>query len=221
MSLEKNIQKLREQIQQLKEEIQWVTEAPVTREEWKERVTSWVEGMAAKADRTSSAMLSLRSANTKVVRAADLLEIQTSVAQVAGLTTVRPLEFSIAPHLTWLLGDAIKAAMLAKVETIDYVPGLPMSERPARLDQLTKQLRVLEEKEEALICEAEASQQPIFRRSDIDPAVVLNYDPNGSMNEVPSRKVYVSSQRPPADPASEAAIKHAIGQSAMPLFHRP
>lgn len=175
MSIEKSIQKLREQIQQLKEEIEWVAEAPVTREEWKERVASWVDGMAANADRTSSALLSLRSANPRTVRDADLLAIQTSVAQVAGQTTVRSIDFSIAPHLTWLLGDAIKASMLAKVEAMDYVPGLPLAERPARLAQLKQDLRALEEKEEALICEAEANHMPIYRRSDADPAVVLNY----------------------------------------------
>lgn len=82
MSIEKSIQKLREQIQQLKEEIEWVAEAPVTREEWKERVASWVDGMTARAERTSSALLSLRSANPRTVRDADLLAIQTSVAQV-------------------------------------------------------------------------------------------------------------------------------------------
>lgn len=211
MSLEKNIQKLREQIQQLKEEIQWVTEAPVTREEWKERVTSWVEGMAASASRTNSSLLSLRSANPKTVRDADLLRIETSVAQVAGQTTIRPLEFSIAPHLTWLLGDAIKEAMLAKVDAIDYVPGLPLSERPARIAQLTKELRVLEEKEEALICEAEASHLAIYRRADVDPAVVLNYDPNGSMTEALSRTVYVGSAPLPA-PSTEF-VAHQAAQS--------
>ncbi|MRT21970.1 hypothetical protein FYM52_16685 [Comamonas sp. CAH-2] len=211
MSIEKSIQKLREQIQQLKEEIEWVAEAPVTREEWKERVASWVDGMAAKADRTSSALLSLRSANPLTVRDADLLAIQASVAQVAGMTTVRSIDFSIAPHLTWLLGDAIKASMLAKVEAMDYVPGLPLAERPARLAQLKQDLRALEEKEEALICEAEANHMPIYRRSDADPAVVLNYDPKGTMNEPASRKVYASSA--PLPEASPEFVAHQAAQS--------
>lgn len=198
MSLEKNIQNLREQIQQLKEEIEWVANAPVTRQEWKERVASWVDGMAAKAEKADNSLLSLRSANPQTVNRADLLNIETSVVQNAGASTVKSVEFSIAPPLTWLLGDAIKATLMTRVEAVDYVPGLPMAERPARLAQLKQDLRTLEEKEEALICEAEANRQPIYRRSDVDPAVVLNYDPQGTLNEPVSRKVYVSNAAPVA-----------------------
>lgn len=208
MALLKEVQKLREQIQQLKEEIEWVATAPVTREEFKERVLSWVDGKAARAEKSEIGLMQLRSANPHTVMHADVLGVGTRTVNIAGRTDVLPIEFSIAPQLTWLLGDTIKETLLAKVEAMDYVPGLPMSERPERLAQLRQELRTLEEKEEALICESEASSQPVYRRSDADPAVVLSYDPKGTMAEIPSRRVYVSGAPLPA-PSPQFAVHQA------------
>ncbi|RDI12454.1 hypothetical protein DFO48_10371 [Comamonas sp. AG1104] len=74
------------------------------------------------------------------------------------------LIISIAPQLIWLFGDTIEKVFLAKVDAMDYVPGLPLTERTTRREQLTTQLRTLEEKEEELICEAELAHLPIYRR---------------------------------------------------------
>lgn len=213
MNLVQNIQKLRDQIQQLKEEIEWVTTAPVTREEFKERVLGWVNDMAARAEQAARGLNCLRSPNPHTVNGADLLGVETRVTSIEGKTGVTPIEFSIAPQLTWLLGDAIKETLLAKVEAMDYVPGLPMDERPARLAQLGQELRALEEKEEALICEAEADNQKIYRRADADPAVVLSYDPQGTMIDAPPGKVRVSGAPLPAPNA--AFTLHQATQSMV------
>ena len=112
------------------------------------------------------------------------------------------LNISIAPQLIWLFGDTIKKVFLAKVDAMDYVPGLPLTERTTRREQLTTQLRTLEEKEEELICEAELAHLPIYRRADADPAVVLAYDPDGDMGAQGARLVSVSSSAPTSNPAA-------------------
>ena len=196
MKFQQNIQKLRDQIQQLNEEVEWVSTAPVTREELKERVLAWVDSMATRAESAAIGLNDLRSPRPHTFNGADLLKVETRVVSIEGKTGVSPLKFSLAPQLTWLLGDAIKDSLLAKVDAMDYVPGLPMDERPARLAQLKQELRALEQKEEALICEAEANNLQIYRRADADPAVILNYDPEGTMIDAPLGKVRVSMHQP-------------------------
>ncbi len=77
-----------------------------------------------------------------------------------------------------------------------------LTERTTRREQLTMQLRTLEEKEEELICEAELAHLPIYRRADADPAVVLAYDPDGDMGAQGARLVSVSSSAPTSNPAA-------------------
>ena len=112
------------------------------------------------------------------------------------------LNISIAPQLIWLFGGTIKKVFLAKLDAMDYVPGLPLTERTTRREQLTTQLCTLEEKEEELICEAELAHLPIYRRADADPAVVLAYDPDGDMGAQGARLVSVSSSAPTSNPAA-------------------
>lgn len=111
------------------------------------------------------------------------------------------LNISIAPQLIWLFGDTIKKVFLAKVDAMDYVPGLPLTERTSRHEQLTTQLPHTGGKEE-LICEAELANLPIYRRADADPAVVLAYDPDGDMGAQGARMVSLSSSAPTSNPAA-------------------
>lgn len=213
MTFVQKINKLREEIQQVNEELKWLKESPITKEEFKARVVDWVQIAANNADDAERRLTHLRHPDASAHRSA-MLEISTR-AHIPGGThpTVAPVEFSIAPQLTWLFGEQIKQALLAKIDSMDYVPGLPLAERPARRKQLEQNRRVLEEKEEALICESEEANAPVYRRAQADPAVVLAYDKDGVMGAEGERKVYVSRQSQPSDPA----VSQAIGQSIIPL----
>lgn len=221
MDFVQKISKLREQIQQVNEELKWLDESPVTQEEHKARVAEWVQAITNNAQDFDNSLAALRRPNAKVHNSS-MLKVSTMVHVPGGThPTVAQVNLSLASPLAWLFGDQIKEALLAKVEAMDYVPGLPMAERPARRKQLLQNLRVLEEKEEALICESEEANAPVYRRGDADPAVVLAYDKDSEMGAEGVRQVYVSGQRPAANPVSDTAVKHAIGQSVVPLFHRP
>lgn len=220
MEFVQKITKLREQIQQVKEELKWLDESPVTLEEYKARVAEWVTIMSNNAQDFDNSLAALRRPNAAAHKSS-MLKVSTRVHVPGGThPTIAPLDISLASPLAWLFADQIKQALLAKVDAMDYVPGLPMAERPARRKQLLQNLRVLEEKEEALICESEEANAPVYRRGDADPAVVLAYDKDSEMAEG-VRQVYVSGQRPAANPASDTVVKQAIGQSVVPLFHRP
>lgn len=175
MDFVQKVNKLREQILQTREEIEWVATAPVPREDFKAQVLRWVDAMAAKAVEAESSLFALRSCQPALLSVADPFRMQTSVSITGERPNVVPVKFSLSPMLAWAFGDLIKASLLAKVDAMDYVPGLPLAERPQRLKHLKEQLLQLEEKEEALICQAEAARVQIYRRADINPAVVLSY----------------------------------------------
>jgi hypothetical protein len=85
--------------------------------------------------------------------------------------------------LAWVMGDALVQRMHAEIDRLDYRPGPPLAERPARLAELKAALRKIEQQEEELICRAEDTGVIIPRRHDADPGVVLGFDPKGQMAE--------------------------------------
>lgn len=192
MELIQKIQKLREQILQAKEELEWLEQAPLSREEFKGQVLTWFEHISASAAEANNRFLALRFPDQSISHV-DPLKIEYPVAlPVKGNVVSSVMKFSITPQLFWLLGDTIKESLLAKVEAMDYVPGLPRAERVKRREQLSSQLHTLEVKEEELICEAELAKLQIFRRADADPAVVLAYDSDGDMGANGPKLVSVS-----------------------------
>lgn len=178
MQFVQKIDKLREQIRQIKEELVWLDEAPLDHADLKGRVVQWVDRMmeSTGAKDVESSFLSLRDPGGKSSHV-DMLKVSCGVS-VPVVPHVDSVKMSIAPQLVWLFGDQVKQALLAKVDAMDYVPGLPLSERPERRKRLLQELRALEEKEEALICESEEAKAPVYRRADADPAVVLSYNPD-------------------------------------------
>ena len=202
MELIQKIHKLREQILQIKEEVNWLKTAPLSREEFKGQVLKWFEHMSAGAAEADNRFLSLRFPD-QAISLVDPLKVEYPLTlPVVGRVVSSLMKFSITPQLLWLLGDTIKASLLAKVEAMEYVPGLPRAERVKRCEQLTTQLHTLEVKEEELICEAELANLPIYRRADADPAVVLNYDPEGDMGAPGLQQVSINMHAATITPAA-------------------
>ncbi|MBS7243181.1 MAG: hypothetical protein KIG98_02385 [Comamonas sp.] len=213
MDFVQKINKLREQIQQVNEELNWLDGAPLPKDEFKARVVAWVDHMASSLKDAEGSLASFRRPDVDS-RNSKMLNISSRIHVHGGEhSTVAPFEVSLAPQLAWLFGDQIKEVLLTKVDAMDYVPGLPMAERPERRKQLLQNRRVLEEKEEALICESEEAQLPVFRREDADPAVVLGYDPDGEMGIEGTRMAYASG----AAQSTTPAVRQAIGQAVIPL----
>lgn len=174
-------EKIRIQIQNVGDEIAWLASAPVPKEELKVRATEACRALAATFLEDGNPMR--RLALPKPDSLLSLLKINASTFHRGEVVSTTAVE--VGPIIAWCLGDILTQRMHAEIDSLDYQAGPPMADRPARLAKLKADLRRLEGQEEALICKAEAEGISIQRRSDADPAVVLNYDPDGEMAEGP------------------------------------
>ena len=79
----------------------------------------------------------------------------------------------MAPMLCSLFGPELKARLGQAIESLPITPGPALKDRPARLQHLRDELDRLERGEERLIREAEAAGEPLERRGDARPEIVL------------------------------------------------
>ena len=77
------------------------------------------------------------------------------------------------PMLCWLLGDTLKAKLTAAIEALPPSTGIPLKDRPAVAQRLRDEIARLETAEERLVREAEAAGEPLERRGDARPEIVL------------------------------------------------
>ena len=233
-TLHQDVDQVRDEIEPVREELQWLASSSVPRDELKARITAAVGVERRNAD-SGRVLRSLASPTSDAYSAtfADMFKVQTKATFLGGdKPDILPAEVPLSPMLAWLLGDELTKNLHAKVDALEYTPGPPMAERPARRAQLLATLRQLEEKEEALICTGEAAGLWIARRGDADPAVVLGYDPKGSMTEaggvpgitvaprgvlnaVPDQVATVQSSAPAAAPSVAQASMPSMGPVAM------
>lgn len=189
------VAKLRIEIDRLRDEIEWVSTAFVPPDELKARATKHCQAMAQEFD-AASRLMSLAHPHAGSAEMQAMFKLHSSVfigggrveQQGDNTAFVAPTVSSAnidgaGQMLAWLMGDALAQRMCAEIDRLDYRPGPPMVERPARLAEMNAALRKLEQQEEALICGAEDTGIIIPRRLDADPAVILGYDPKGQMAE--------------------------------------
>lgn len=185
-TLHQGVESVRDEIAMLLEELRWLDTALVPPDELKARIT---EAVAAE-QRSAGTNGTLRSLATPTKDKfhtgtfGSMFAVETKATYLGTGPAIMPVKVEIASVLAWLLGDELTKNLHAKVDALQYTPGPPMAERPKCRAELLAALRLLEEKEEALICTGEEAGLLIARRSDADPAVVLGYDPKGSMTEV-------------------------------------
>lgn len=177
------VENLRRDIDRVREEIEWTANAPKTKDDWKLSVSAWVRAQVADASTQAVALRGLRRTKPDSGFVAENLLVGKSrvVHRVSADAQVLPVDMRLAPVLCWLLGDELEQRLYAMIDADEYVPGLPMAERPARLVELREELRDLETREEAVITAAEDSGLFIGRRVEADPAVVLGYQADGEL----------------------------------------
>lgn len=187
------VAKLRIEIGRLRDEIEWVSTAAVPHDELKARVTKHCQAMSQEFD-AASRLMSLAHPHAGSAEMQAMFKLHSRVF-IGGVRVEQQGDTFTAPTvsgvnidgagqmLAWLMGDALAQRMCAEIDRLDYRPGPPMAERPARLADMKAALQKLEQQEEALICGAEGAGIIIPRRLDADPAVILGYDPKGQMAE--------------------------------------
>lgn len=190
------VAKLRIEIDRLRDEIEWVNTAFVPPDELKARATKHCQAMTQEFDATRR-LMSLAHPHAGGVEMQAMFKLHSSVfigggrveqhgdnktALVAPTVSGATID-GAGQMLAWLMGEALAQRMCEEIDRLDYRPGPPMAERPARLSEMKAALQKLEQQEEALICGAEDAGIIIPRRLDADPAVILGYDPKGQMAE--------------------------------------
>lgn len=159
------IELIRAEIAALCEELAWTRDARLPLEDAAARIPEVVAAIAARynADVIGAQLADLRDPAGLILR---------------WLTAKDNLE--LGPLLSWLFRDQITQRLGEVLGQADYVPGLPLEERPQRLAELAAQLRELEIQEESLVEAAESAGLEVFRRANVNWGIVLGYDPDGS-----------------------------------------
>lgn len=178
----KEVEKLRGEIVIAREELEWLDDAPIPTEEMKARAAEQVRALAAKFE-AKRHLGALSYPNAGAAELAEMLRLNTrTIINGDGDARLGVINIDgLGPLLAWLMGDLLTARMHAEIDQLGYVAGPPVAERPARRKALREELRKLEISEEKLIVAAEEAGMFIPRRVDADPAVVLDYDPAGTM----------------------------------------
>lgn len=216
-----DISKLRAEIEQCHDEINWLNVAQVPQDELKERVTNACRELAERFDAPRHlGML----ANPGAGLVESMAMFRTSARVVIHS---RPNESSVAPAnsddvgpmIAWIMGNALVQRMHAEIDSLDYRPGPPTLERPARHAELKTMLRTLEQQEETIICQSEQAGVFMPRRPDADPAVILAYDPDGKttdygMARTAARRAAYDGDAPDPTMATEASISASSAELA-------
>jgi hypothetical protein len=188
-SIQKQLAKKRGEILDITDELTWLAEAPLVREEVKRRVESAIDALAAEFDGNPSV---LANPESKVCDLMQMLTLPVGVYQ-KGDSGFGSGAIKLGPLLAWLFGDTIRQRLHAAIDQLDYRPGPAMIERPERIKALQEKLRGLEVDEEDLIVAAEALGVSIARRADVDPAVILAFDPSGKNDDMALRRAIAPS----------------------------
>jgi len=155
------ISDLRSRIASIKSELADLRVAPIHPDDLPTRVAMVVKTLAARVDEAT--LGALVAAATPPGNQDDPLRLACYVSDQPGILHAWLNPADLAKKLT----------ALARPHATGTVP---LAERPRLQADLERQLFELETTEEAMIVRAEASGIEVFRRHDIDPAIVLAAD---------------------------------------------
>lgn len=153
---------LRDKIISTQAELEALPDQPLPAADALARLDAWIASEAARFDPTQAAR-SFTDQGTRI----NILEAQGLRNSDASVLT------DMAPMLCSLFGPEIRARLGEAIKALPLTPGPALKDRPARLQHLRDELDRLERGEERLIREAEAAGEPLERRGDARPELVL------------------------------------------------
>lgn len=154
---------IRAEISDKRDQITHIKSAALPKAEMLERLDAWINASASAFD-PAHALAGLWLPGEPI-------DLAASVRQVGPNTRA-----DLSPALCWLAPDEIKARIRAELEPRCDDSAPRSIDREDVQVELQAELHALEISEEALIREAEAAGEPVHRRSDADPAIVLAHD---------------------------------------------
>ncbi len=172
---------LRAEIAGAWDEFAWTSDSPLPKDEVKQRLTQAGKTLAEKFN-LNLARLANPQAGEHELR--EILSLQETVV-IHAAPGVAGVRVDMSGILFAAFGGDLLKHLGKQVDALDYVAGPPAKDRSARLAALRETLRDLEQREENLIVHAEGCGVYLARRPDADPAVVLDYAPDGRLDELP------------------------------------
>lgn len=154
MTILKKIEAVRTRIRALHEECAALNSQPRTRDDVRKKIIATVNEWHDQARKRHAWHLR-----------------QLAHGNHVGLLDLHPAG-DTGPTWTLMLGrEAVERALLQQIECVPE--GTPAQVRAARLAEISSELEAAEAEEEALIMQAEASGQRVWRRADASPTAVL------------------------------------------------
>lgn len=141
---------LQHDIEKVREELQWLDSSPIPHEELKARIATEVSyGLERRDPNDAALVLSAMASAARGLEGcsfADMFVIRNIADQKAGRTSGSlPIEIPLSLALSWVFGSQLNTRINEKIDALQYTPGPPMAERPARRAQLLATLHQLEQ----------------------------------------------------------------------------
>jgi len=170
-TFDKKIADIRVTINSKKSEIEAIQSAPLSFEDAEKNINAYLAARSHqfKIDRKVGSFLNSLDELSAANALNNIFHLPGKVDQTFSKTDT-------VGFLLWLFPDKVKDALLGTIQELKVEHGPNLQDRPQLIQKLQDELRALETKEEALVCEAEASGFNIRRRLDCDPAVILEFE---------------------------------------------
>ncbi len=154
---------LRDQIAAIRAEIERLPQQPLPIPDAMDRLDHWIAENSARFDPSQAA----RAFSTERGPLGRVLAVQ-------GLkTSENAVATDLAPLICSLFGTEIREKLGAAIQAQTGTPGPRLADRPAHEAALRGELDNLERQEEQIIRDSESAGEPLARRPDASPAVVL------------------------------------------------
>lgn len=160
---QKAVDEIRQKIQDTRRERDQLATEPLPAAEVQARTDAWIERKAERARRRFSI------AGQHLARPGGRVEAEADPFTVFARGEAKATD--VGPLLCAMFPERVRDAVMAGVNT--DADAVPMSERPARLAELDRQVLELECAEEDTIREAAAAGVTIERRPDVSPDAIL------------------------------------------------
>ncbi|ADC71745.1 conserved hypothetical protein [Thioalkalivibrio sp. K90mix] len=160
---QKTVDEIRQKIQDTRRERDQLATAPLPAEEIQARVDAWINRKAEQAQRRFGLV------GQALARPGGRVETEVDPFHVYARGEAKAAD--VGPLLCAMFPERVRDAVMSGLNP--DADALPMSERPARLADLDRQVLALETAEEDAIREAAAAGVTIERRPDVSPDAIL------------------------------------------------